>query len=255
MKSDQVTAALKSDITWPIINLALAILVLAITCLAEDARLDKFLPKGDVVKKEQFDLAFSEKYKTPVWVAYILDERQEKHTFPRDQESFHKDPDLDSSKPATYDDSGWDRGHMCPADDMEFDKKAIKETFATSNIVPQYPEMNRGAWKKLENEVRALQKKEGELLVVFTGPVYLLHRATKPALADGTRPPDLVFKVVHCPAGKWTKSWMAYNQAPGQTATGQEDLFECPLAEIEDWVGVKFPFNDKRSEPIRLENL
>jgi endonuclease G len=36
-----------------------------------------------------------------------------------------------------YRNSGFDKGHLCPAADMEFNVNAYNETFLTSNIAPQ----------------------------------------------------------------------------------------------------------------------
>ena len=49
-----------------------------------------------------------------------------------------------------YRHSGYDRGHMCPAADRSGDLLAMRSTFVMSNIAPQTPSMNRGAWKKTE---------------------------------------------------------------------------------------------------------
>lgn len=49
-----------------------------------------------------------------------------------------------------YSRSGYDRGHMCPALDRSGDLLAMRSTFVMSNIAPQAPSLNRGAWKKTE---------------------------------------------------------------------------------------------------------
>lgn len=49
-----------------------------------------------------------------------------------------------------YNNSGYDRGHMCPAADRSGDLLAMRSTFVISNIAPQAPSLNRGAWKKTE---------------------------------------------------------------------------------------------------------
>lgn len=53
-----------------------------------------------------------------------------------------------------YSRSGYDRGHMCPALDRSADLRAMRSTFVLSNIAPQVPALNRGAWKKTENYCR-----------------------------------------------------------------------------------------------------
>lgn len=46
--------------------------------------------------------------------------------------------------------SGFDRGHLCPAQDRAGDLRAMRSTFRLSNIAPQAPSLNRGPWKSTE---------------------------------------------------------------------------------------------------------
>lgn len=58
---------------------------------------------------------------------------------------------------ATHDDythSGFDRGHLCPAADRSSSTKLMKSTFVMTNVAPQTPVLNRGAWKKIEDACR-----------------------------------------------------------------------------------------------------
>lgn len=59
---------------------------------------------------------------------------------------------------ATHEDytrSGYDRGHMVPAADRSSDISSMKSTFIMTNVCPQVPSLNRGAWKRLENSCRS----------------------------------------------------------------------------------------------------
>tara|TARA_B100001964_G_C13817459_1_gene415816 strand:- start:195 stop:395 length:201 start_codon:yes stop_codon:yes gene_type:complete len=53
----------------------------------------------------------------------------------------------ESASLSEYRGSGYDRRYLCPA-------AAMSETFYMSNMSPQVPDFNRGAWKKLEGKVR-----------------------------------------------------------------------------------------------------
>lgn len=50
--------------------------------------------------------------------------------------------------------SGYDKGHLAPAQDFAFSRSAMLATFDYINALPQTPALNRGAWKRLETKVR-----------------------------------------------------------------------------------------------------
>lgn len=53
-----------------------------------------------------------------------------------------------------YAHSGYDKGHLAPAQDFAWSRAAMLSTFDYCNALPQAPALNRGAWKKLETKVR-----------------------------------------------------------------------------------------------------
>lgn len=53
-----------------------------------------------------------------------------------------------------YTNSGFDRGHMVPAADRSISISSMKSTFIMTNVCPQVPSLNRGAWKRLEDGCR-----------------------------------------------------------------------------------------------------
>lgn len=76
---------------------------------------------------------------------------------------------------ASHDDfsqSGYDRGHMCPAADRSASRAQMRQTFRMSNVAPQVPSVNRGSWKVTENICRAAALQFDSVCVVAL-PVYL----------------------------------------------------------------------------------
>lgn len=55
-----------------------------------------------------------------------------------------------------YTRSGYDRGHMCPAADRSASAELLRSTFIMTNVCPQTPALNRGAWKRLEDGCRKI---------------------------------------------------------------------------------------------------
>lgn len=74
--------------------------------------------------------------------------------------------DLDEN----YKGSGYDRGHLFPAQYAGCDVVSMKESFYFSNIVPQTPQLNRGDWKMVE-EITKLEAKEFDSVYVWAGAI------------------------------------------------------------------------------------
>ena len=147
--------------------------------------LTNYLPTSttdQLIKYPYYTISYSEKHKQAEWVAYKLtrDMVLKAGSASRAHMPFKPDSNLDKSKAvktSDYTRSGYDRGHLVPAQDMSFDETAMKETFFMSNVSPQDKDFNRGKWKELENETRNWASKYDEIYVI-AGPV-LTKRAIK----------------------------------------------------------------------------
>jgi endonuclease G len=119
-----------------------------------------------------FDLAYNEQHEQAAWVAYVLTREEIESGNIERTNNFRPDKNLvtGSASLADYRGSGFDRGHLAPAGDMQWAPEAMSESFLMSNMSPQDPAFNRGVWKRLESEVRnwALEK---DSIYVITGPV------------------------------------------------------------------------------------
>ncbi len=93
---------------------------------------------------------------------------------------FRNDPAVPAGS-ATLEDykgSGFDRGHLCPSEDMDFSKESVSATFLMSNMSPQKPRFNREIWLQAENYARDQAVKRGKIRIA-TGPVLALgHERT-----------------------------------------------------------------------------
>lgn len=81
-------------------------------------------------------------------------------------------------KPSDYYGSGYDRGHLVPADDANNDEEMF-DTFLMTNMTPQNPKLNRGPWKQLENKVRKDVNLSGKPAIVVTGAIYIKENFMK----------------------------------------------------------------------------
>lgn len=76
-------------------------------------------------------------------------------------------------KPSDYTFSGYDKGHMAPADDAS-DASQMRETFLMTNMTPQEPTLNQQSWKRLEDYVRTVHlKNPSTVTYVETIPTYV----------------------------------------------------------------------------------
>ncbi|MSU80341.1 MAG: DNA/RNA non-specific endonuclease [Gemmataceae bacterium] len=123
-----------------------------------------------VIKREQYVLSFNGKKNIPNWVSWNLTKADIGNA---SRGSFEPDPLLPRSFPhvthRTYTESGLDRGHMCPSKDRSNTDADNDATFFMTNIIPQAPKNNQGAWERLESYCRD-QLKKGHELHIVCGP-------------------------------------------------------------------------------------
>lgn len=152
---------------------------------------------NEIVVHTGYTLSYIDKYEEPEWVAYKLSQQmlggQNKRT-----NEFIPDPEVPSGSALAqdYSGSGYDRGHLCPAADMNSSPELMKESFYMSNMCPQAPSFNRGIWSKLEKTVRMWADEDG-LIYIVSGPIFssnmrYIGRSNKVAV-----PPEF-YKVILC---------------------------------------------------------
>jgi endonuclease G len=123
-----------------------------------------------LIERPQYVLSYNGKTRTPNWVSWELRKEDIGHA---KRGPFEPDPLL----PATiakvtshvYDNCGFDRGHMCAAQDRSATQADMDATFYTSNIVPQAPHCNQRGWERLEAYCRSLTH-DGHVLWIACGP-------------------------------------------------------------------------------------
>lgn len=150
-----------------------------------------YLPKCDkdtVIKYKSFTVGYSENLKQPLWTAYVYSYKLS--TYKRSQCHFHNDHSFDSYSCNDYLNNGFDRGHMCPAEDFSWDSISLCETFNMTNIAPQSPQFNRIAWKQLEYYVREWGRED--TLIVITGSYF-----DKYETINGLVVPTHFYKIVY----------------------------------------------------------
>jgi len=123
------------------------ILLLASTCPATLAERHGFTVCYDTVNQR------------PLWTSH----QPKPSTAPNTRTHWRIDRELNSLPTSAFTNSGFDRGHLTAA----ADRPDSDDTFLTSNAVAQDPKLNRGEWRKLENQIR-----KQHAVRVVTGAIY-----------------------------------------------------------------------------------
>lgn len=156
-----------------------------------------FLPTsttGQIVHHEGYSLSYSEPHEQAEWVAYELKKSHLSNTnFKRPYFEIDKSVKTKAAHWRSYKNSGYDRGHLCPAGDRKHSQFTHDETFLTSNISPQKHEFNAGVWNRLEQKVRYWANRNDGVFVVTGG---ILQNNLKTIGDDKVSVPNQFYKIV-----------------------------------------------------------
>ena len=102
---------------------------------------------------------------------------------------FLNDTGLATSTTKDYYKSGYDMGHLANAEDFAYDCEMMELTFRMYNCLPQYPNLNRGIWKKWERKIR--EKSQGDSLLIICGATFKSEK-----IGNDVYVPEHFYKVV-----------------------------------------------------------
>lgn len=163
--------------------------------------------------------------KTPVFVAQRLNRKmlQQAQGLQR-TDKFYADARLPRAERSELDDykrSGYSRGHMAPAADMNT-PEAMAQSFSLANMVPQNQSHNAGAWSQVEQATRKYALRAQGDVYVFTGPVFTQNAST--IGAGKVAVPDYIFKLVYDASTR--KSWVYWQANSAGTRMGPPISYE-----------------------------
>lgn len=180
----------------------IALLVIFTGCASNQVKSTskiKISRDDEIILQHKFmTIAYSKEHLTPYWVSYVLTaDHLKKNYIKRKGSPFHPDHLLDelnlrAVKSTDYSRSGYDRGHMAPAEDFAWDEAASYDSYMMTNIIPQNPKINQGPWKRLEESVRGWACAEGELTVI-TGSYFNTNHSK---LDSGVDIPNKFWKII-----------------------------------------------------------
>lgn len=199
------------------------------------------LPKsnGEIIEHTYYTLSYNETHEQANWVYYILTDDLAFGTVERTN-NFRIDPlvSTGTAVKADYKGSGYDRGHMCPAQAMSFNMDAMSESFYFSNMSPQSGSLNSGKWRSLETKVRKWAKDKGEIHVV-SGPIF--KNNIKTIGSNGVTVPGYYYKIIYDP----NEAMIAFVFA-NRKANKSLDKYIVTVDWIEEMTGIDFfePIDD-----------
>jgi len=200
---------------------------------------ETFLPTSTtkvIVPHAYYTLSYHEAFEQAEWVAYEL-KREELSNLEYERPYFVEDREVPSGSAdwRNYKNSGYDRGHLCPAGDRRFSSEAYLETFLTSNISPMNHEFNSGIWNDLEKQVRRWAKIKNGVFVVTGG---ILSEGLPAIGEEGVAVPDQFFKIVaNVENGKWQAIAFLIPNAPSNVSYRN---FLVSIDAIENKTGIDF---------------
>jgi endonuclease G len=175
--------------------------------------------------------------KIPRYVSYLLKPEHAIGCVKRTN-AFKQDSDIPAGQgatPADYTHSGYDKGHISPDGDNEYNETVERESFLMSNMTPQLPGLNRGIWKILESDVRAWSLEMLDPMLVIAGPIY--NTKTDSKIGNGVDVPTSFYKTVIDMKKKRSVSFIM----PNREGLGKDlKPFVTNIHRIEDASGIRF---------------
>jgi len=179
----------------PTASFVLTIAILVLNCGHTQQGNDfEFAPraKGIFLTNPSYVLDYDVESRLTNWVHYRLDASECLGKIPR-KDDFRADGRVgeDGVDHLAYRGSGYDRGHLKPAADSKSSYAEMSNSFLMTNMAPQTPNLNRGIWKRLEDQTRDWALEFGSVHV-SCGPGF----ETYDWLSSCVRVPEGFWKIV-----------------------------------------------------------
>lgn len=140
-----------------------------------------------VIKTEIYKSFFDIDIKQPLQLNYIL--YKGGGDCNRSKFRFINDTSIPTFTHKEYARSGFDMGHLANAEDFAYDCNKDELTFRYYNCLPQYPNLNRGVWKKWETKIR--EDSQTDSLLIICGATFSDKKTSTNLIV-----PEFCYKVV-----------------------------------------------------------
>lgn len=191
-----------------------------------------------ILTRASYIVSYNKKTKCPNWVAWRLTREHANGDVSRMGNAFHEDQEVPAPRAlnADYKQSGYSRGHMCPAGDNKWNREVMYETFLLSNVCPQNANLNSGLWNQIEISSRRWAEKYGDIYIIC-GPMYFKSKEMQYIGENNVAIPDAFFKVILCLNGDPKCIGFICRNTDGNK---KKDMYVNMLEEVERLTGLHF---------------
>lgn len=192
-----------------------------------------------LLKRYCYTVSYNSNTRQPNWVMWQL---TDEHVVPKKAgvwNEYREDLELPIEMCSTLEDyasSGYDRGHMCPGGDCNWDDEGRDETFVLSNMCPQNPNLNRGDWKEIEMACRKWAQKYGSIYIIC-GPIFFKSQEHERIGPNRIPVPEAFFKVIICLEGTPKGIGFICRNTDGNR---KKDFYVNSIRQVERITGYRF---------------
>ncbi|OQX73210.1 MAG: hypothetical protein B6D59_06305 [Campylobacteraceae bacterium 4484_4] len=130
-------------------------------------------------------------------------------------------PEIYRAKYSDYSRSGYDRGHIAPDADFDYDQSDLEQVYTMANVMPQDPYVNEFLWSDLERYERNVTRVYGRLNVL----VGIVTGENPPRIGDsGVAVPEGFWKILWNTSARFKECYYYDNYVIGDTTLDRFDL-------------------------------
>lgn len=173
-----------------------------------------------IIENEVFKVWYSEVLEQPVKLTYTSTNRPK--NVDRGNMDFHKENGVHTSDKHDYYSNPWDKGHLAPAATYSDSYNNLYTTFSYLNCTLQQQDLNRGAWRLLEQEERVWDDEQNLTITIEN-----IFEEGHEVLPTGGHIPTTMVKTIYFDDDGTCRKFVFPNQKP--TKPWNEYEVECEV--------------------------
>mgnify|MGYP000946234091 CR=1 FL=1 len=159
------------------------------------------------VKNQIFEVLYSQKLESPLWLKYRSTNRPTKVN--RGSMDFYIEKGIKTSDAEDYKSNIYDKGHLAPAASFSDNMENLKQTFSYLNCIMQDQYLNRGEWRLLEEQERKWDDNENLTIIIKT-----IFDKNPKRVPTGAAVPLVLQKHIYFEKQKVWKCYVFLNEKP-----------------------------------------